>query len=106
MAWIALVFAGLFEVVGVLAMNRLKEKKDKLSMLMLVLGFIISFSLLSVAMKSISMGTAYAVWTAIGTVGGTLVGMLLYGEPRQPRRIFFLALVVSAVVGLKAIGGE
>ncbi len=106
MAWIALVFAGLFEVVGVLAMNRLKEKKDKLSMLMLVLGFIISFSLLSVAMKSISMGTAYAVWTAIGMVGGTLVGMLLYGESRQPRRIFFLALVVSAVVGLKAIGGE
>jgi len=106
MAWIALVFAGLFEIVGVLAMNRLKKKKDKLSMLLLVSGFIVSFGLLSVAMKSISMGTAYAIWTAIGTVGGTLVGMLLYGESRQPRRIFFLALVVAAVVGLKALGNE
>ncbi|WP_372629619.1 multidrug efflux SMR transporter [Cohnella sp.] len=106
MAWFALVLAGMFEVVGVLAMNRLKQKKDKLSVLLLVLGFIVSFALLSVAMKTISMGTAYAVWTAIGTVGGTLVGMLLYGESRQPRRIFFLALVVAAVVGLKALGNE
>ncbi|OXS55834.1 QacE family quaternary ammonium compound efflux SMR transporter [Cohnella sp. CIP 111063] len=106
MAWVALVLAGMFEVVGVLAMNRLKQKKDKLSVLLLVLGFIVSFALLSVAMKTISMGTAYAVWTAIGTVGGTLVGMLLYGESRQPLRIFFLALVVAAVVGLKALGNE
>ena len=106
MAWIALVFAGLFEVVGVLAMNRLKEKKDKLSFLLLVLGFIVSFGLLSVAMRTISMGTAYAVWTAIGTVGGTLVGMLLYGESRQARRIFFLAVVVVAVIGLKVLGDE
>ncbi len=106
MAWIALVFAGLFEVVGVLAMNRLKEKKDKRSFLLLVVGFIVSFGLLSVAMRTISMGTAYAVWTAIGTVGGTLVGMLLYGESRKPRRIFFLALVVAAVVGLKALGND
>jgi paired small multidrug resistance pump len=106
MAWVALVLAGMFEVVGVLAMNRLKKKKDKLSVLLLVLGFIVSFALLSVAMKTISMGTAYAVWTAIGTVGGTLVGMLLYGESRQPLRIFFLALVVAAVVGLKVLGNE
>jgi len=106
MAWIALIFAGIFEVVGVLGMNRLKEKKDKQSWLLLVLGFIASFVLLSVAMKTISMGTAYAIWTAIGTVGGTLVGMLVYGESRHPRRIFFLALVVAAVVGLKAIGND
>jgi Membrane transporters of cations and cationic drugs len=104
MAWTALIFAGLFEVVGVLGMNRLKEKKDKGSFVLLVLGFAASFALLSVAMKSISMGTAYAIWTAIGTVGGTLVGMLFYGESRQARRIFFLCLVVGAVVGLKLIG--
>jgi paired small multidrug resistance pump len=104
MAWTALVFAGLLEVVGVLGMNRLKEKKDKLSFLLLLGGFAASFLLLSIAMKSISMGTAYAIWTAIGTVGGTLVGMLFYGESRQVRRIFFLALVVGAVIGLKVLG--
>lgn len=104
MAWIALIFAGLFEVVGVLGINRLKDKKDKLSMVLLFGGFAASFLLLSVAMKSISMGTAYAIWTAIGTVGGTLVGMLFYGESRQIRRIFFLCLVIGAVVGLKVLG--
>ncbi|QJD85166.1 DMT family transporter [Cohnella herbarum] len=103
MAWIVLVFAGLFEVVGVLGMNRLKVKKDKMSLVLLIGGFIVSFLLLSIAMKSISMGTAYAVWTAIGTVGGTLVGMLFYGESRQIRRIFFLSLVVGAVIGLKVL---
>ncbi|BBI36104.1 DMT family transporter [Cohnella abietis] len=104
MAWILLVFAGLFEVVGVLGINRLKDKKDALSILLLLGGFAISFILLSFAMNSISMGTAYAIWTAIGTVGGTVVGMLFYGESRQIRRIFFLGLVVSAVIGLKVLG--
>ncbi|QMV41633.1 DMT family transporter [Cohnella cholangitidis] len=104
MAWIVLVFAGLFEVVGVLGMNRLKDKKDKLSVLLLAGGFVASFLLLSIAMQSISMGTAYAIWTAIGTVGGTLVGMLFYGESRQIRRIFFLCLVIGAVIGLKVLG--
>jgi len=50
------------------------------------------------------MGTAYAIWTAIGTAGGTLAGMLFYGESRQPLRIFCLCLVVGAVVGLKLLG--
>ncbi|MFC5401697.1 DMT family transporter [Cohnella soli] len=103
MAWIALVCAGLFEVVGVLGMNRLNERKDAWSWLLLAGGFAASFLLLSIAMKSITMGTAYAVWTAIGTVGGTLVGMLFYGESRRPSRIFFLSVVVAAVVGLKVL---
>lgn len=104
MAWLSLIFAGLFEVVGVLGINRYKEKKDKQSIVLLIFGFGVSFALLSIAMNTISMGTAYAIWTAIGTVGGTLVGMLFYGESRQVRRIFFLCLVIGAVVGLKLIG--
>ncbi|MFC5469769.1 DMT family transporter [Cohnella suwonensis] len=103
MAWIALAFAGLCEVVGVLAMNRLNERKDFRSWALLLGGFAASFLLLSVAMKSISMGTAYAIWTAIGTVGGTLVGMIFYGESRRASRIFFLGVVAAAVVGLKAL---
>lgn len=104
MAWVSLIVAGLFEVVGVLGMNRVKAKRSVGNVLLVVGGFICSFTLLSVAMKSISMGTAYAIWTAIGTVGGTLVGMLFYGESRQPVRIFCLALVIASVVGLKVIG--
>jgi len=104
MAWVALIAAGLFEVVGVLGMNRVKERRSALNVLLLFAGFACSFLLLTVAMRSISMGTAYAIWTAIGTAGGTLVGMLFYGESRQPLRIFCLAVVVSAVVGLKLLG--
>lgn len=104
MAWILLIFAGLFEIAGVMGMNRLKERRDMQSLFLLAAGFACSFTLLSIAMKSISMGTAYAIWTAIGTVGGTLVGMMFYGESRQKRRIFFLSLVVGAVIGLKIIG--
>lgn len=103
MAWLVLIIAGLFEVVGVLGMNRLKNNKNALNLLMIVGGFGVSLSLLSVAMGSISMGTAYAVWTAIGTVGGTLVGMLFYKESRDAKRIFFLCLIVSAVIGLKLL---
>lgn len=104
MAWFALIAAGLFEVVGVLGMNRIKERRTWGNILLLIVGFVCSFVLLTIAMKSISMGTAYAIWTAIGTVGGTLVGMLFYGESRQFVRIFCLALIISAVVGLKVIG--
>ncbi|TFE29066.1 DMT family transporter [Cohnella luojiensis] len=104
MAWIVLVLAGLFEVVGVLGINRLNNNKGVLSMVLMLGGFTASFILLSIAMKDISMGTAYAIWTAIGTVGGTLVGMLFYGESRQIRRIFFLCMVVGAVIGLKILG--
>ncbi|MFC5528905.1 DMT family transporter [Cohnella yongneupensis] len=104
MAWVSLIVAGLFEVVGVLGMNRVKEKRSAGNVLLLLGGFACSFILLTVAMKTISMGTAYAIWTAIGTVGGTLVGMLFYGESRQALRIFFLSMIVFAVVGLKLIG--
>lgn len=49
------------------------------------------------------MGTAYAVWTGIGTVGGALVGILFYGEPKDGKRIFFIALILGSAVGLKLI---
>ncbi|MGG1312952.1 MULTISPECIES: DMT family transporter [Cohnella] len=104
MAWVWLILAGLGEVVGVTGLNLLNKRRDTRSFLIMILGFAASFMLLSMAMKSLSMGTAYAVWTAIGSVGATLIGMIFYGESRQLRRIFFLALVISAAVGLKLLG--
>ena len=103
MPWLYLVIAGSFEVVGVIAMNQIKKAKDWKAYLLLVCGFIGSFSFLTLSMQSISMGTAYAVWTGIGTVGGTLVGMLMYGESKDWRRILFMAMIVSSAVGLKLI---
>lgn len=103
MAWILLILAGFGEVLGVAGINKLNQRKDIVSFSLLFGGFILSFVLLSIAMESISMGTAYAVWTGIGTVGSALVGMILYGESKEWRRILFIAMVLSAAVGLKLI---
>ncbi|WP_315906106.1 multidrug efflux SMR transporter [Priestia koreensis] len=103
MAWFALVIAGFCEVAGVFTMAKLNETKNKLYLVWLILGFAVSFSLLTYAMNTIAMGTAYAVWTGIGTAGSTVIGMLFLQEPRNVSRIFFTALVLASIVGLKLI---
>ena len=66
----------------------------------------ISFWLLSVAMKTIPVGTAYAVWTGIGAVGVAIMGMVLFGESRDIMRVFCLLLIVSGIVGLKLVSSS
>lgn len=82
-------------------MNRVVKYKSLSSYIVLVGGFAVSFSLLGLAMRTLPMGLSYAVWTGIGTVGGTLVGMLIYGESKDWKRLAFIAMIVAAVVGLK-----
>ncbi|GIP34527.1 multidrug efflux SMR transporter [Paenibacillus sp. J2TS4] len=103
MSWLYLILAGGFEVVGVSGINKVNRERNWQAFLYLLGGFGLSFLFLSLAMNSIPMGTAYAVWTGIGTVGSALVGMLIYGEPRSVLRIVFIAMVLSAAVGLKLI---
>lgn len=103
MEWFLLVFAGLFEVLGVVSLNKLSQRFSVFWFFILIFGFGISLMLLTVAMKEISMGTAYAIWTGIGTVGGVLVSMIFYGEPKDKIRLFFISLVIIATIGLKII---
>ncbi len=103
MGWIFLMFAGMFEVVGVVGMNQINKAKTIRSFSIFIVGIVMSFALLSLAMKSLPMGTSYAVWTGIGTVGGAVVGMLYYGESSDWKRIMFIVMVLSAAVGLKLI---
>lgn len=103
MEWFILLFAGLFEVLGVVALNQLSVKISVKWLLILVGGFGISLTLLTIAMKEISMGTAYAIWTGVGTIGGVLIGMIFYGEPKDNIRLFFISLVVISAVGLKLV---
>lgn len=102
MAWGALIIAGFTEVIAVWSMRKTVDKVWYAYVLM-VLSFGASFALLSYAMQSISMGTAYAVWTGIGTIGATVMGMLLFNEPREWQRFFFIAIIVGSAVGLKLI---
>lgn len=103
MAWISLVVAGLFEMFGVSMINKLHRDRNWQSFVLLILGFGASFIFLAYAMKSLPMGTAYAVWTGIGASGGAVLGMMLYGESKDSKRMFFIAIVLGAAVGLKLI---
>ncbi|WP_437750812.1 DMT family transporter [Staphylococcus shinii] len=103
MAWFILFIAGLLEVVGVVILNEITRTKNKWLVVLLAVAFVCSFSTLKVAMNDIPMGTAYAIWSGIGTGGGTLVGMLIYNESKSIKRIFFIALIILSIVGLKLI---
>ncbi|GAK39057.1 multidrug efflux SMR transporter [Paenibacillus urinalis] len=103
MDWFYLILAGLFEMFGVLMINKLNKDRNVVSFLLLVAGFGLSFLFLSLAMKTLPMGTAYAVWTGIGASGGAILGMIFYGEPRNILRIVFIAMVLGSAVGLKLV---
>lgn len=103
MAWIALICAGLLEICGVIGIKGVSQGKGWRYLLLLMTSFAASFSLLSYAMTSLPMGTAYAIWTGIGTVGSTVTGMFLFGEPKEWRRVLFIAMILCSAVGLKLI---
>ncbi|WP_019639684.1 DMT family transporter [Paenibacillus fonticola] len=103
MDWFFLVLAGIFEMFGVLMINKLNKDRNAISLLLLIAGFGLSFLFLSLAMRTLPMGTAYAVWTGIGASGGAILGMIFYGEPRNFLRILFIAMVLGSAVGLKLV---
>lgn len=103
MAWFALVLAGLCEIAGVIGIKGVSERKGWRYMLIMVLSFAASFSLLSYAMTVLPMGTSYAIWTGIGTTGSALTGMFLFGEPKEWRRVLFIAMILCSAVGLKLV---
>lgn len=105
MAWLIIVIAGLFEVGMVMGLN-FSEGFTKLwpSLLMVGSGGI-SFYLLSIAMQTLPVGTAYAVWTGIGAAGAVTVGMLFLDEPTNLLRIGGILLVISGVLALRFAEG-
>ncbi len=103
MAWISLILAGLFEMFGVTMINKVHKDRNWQSLVQLFLGFGASFLFLAYAMKTLPMGTAYAIWTGIGASGGAILGMLLYGESKDWRRVIFITMVLGAAIGLKLV---
>lgn len=103
MAWAYLVVAGLFECGWAIGLKYTDGFSKLVPSLLTVVSMAISLGLLSLAMKSIPIGTAYAVWTGIGAVGVALLGMLLFSEPRSMVRLLCLLLIVSGIVGLKLV---
>lgn len=103
MAWIYLILAGVLEMVGVSLINYFNQKKNIWSVLYLILGFGASFFFLNLAMQDLPMSTAYAIWTGIGASGGALIGMFVYGEAKDWKRMVCLFLIIGAAVGLKVV---
>ncbi|GEN33990.1 MULTISPECIES: quaternary ammonium compound efflux SMR transporter SugE [Aneurinibacillus] len=101
MAWVFLFLAGLFEVVWAISLKYTQGFTRLYPTIITVAGMAISFYLLSVALRTLPIGTAYAVWTGIGALGTVIVGMLFLGESRDVMRIVFLLLLVTGIVGLK-----
>lgn len=104
MDWLFLLLAGIFEMMGVAMINKLHKDRNWQAVALLFTGFGLSFFFLALAMRSLPMGTAYAVWTGIGASGGAILGMLVYGEPRNLSRIISITIVLASAVGLKLIG--
>lgn len=101
MAWLYLIIAGLLEVVWATAM-KYSEGFTKLWPSVLTIGaMILSFGLLSLSMRELPLGTAYGIWTGIGAVGAVIVGLIFLGEPATLQRLFFVALILTGLVGLK-----
>lgn len=104
MSWFYVVIAGLLEVVGVIGISELNKRVSAQNIVFMSVGFLASFLFMSLAMRDLPMGTVYAVWTGIGTVGSALIGMMFYKEPRSFLRLLFMAMVLASVIGLKLIG--
>lgn len=101
MAWILLIFAGLLEVVWAYTM-KLSDGFARMGYASITIAAMIaSFWLLSMAMKSLPLGTAYTIWTGIGAVGAFVVGICVLGEAVSPLRIFAAVLIVSGLLLMK-----
>lgn len=106
MEWVYLVIAGGLEVVWSTCMKFSEGFSDLKYTILTVVGMIFSFLFLSQATKSLPLGTAYAVWTGIGALGAVIVGIVMFKEPVTAARIFFMALLLIGIVGLKATSGH
>ena len=101
MAWAILVVAGLFEVGWAIGLKYTEGFTRLWPTVGTVIAMIISLGLLGVAMKSLPVGTSYAVWVGVGAVGTAILGIVLLGESASAGRLMSLALIVAGIVGLK-----
>ncbi len=101
MAWIYLIFAGLLEVVWAYFMKQSEGFSRLTPSILTLVAMLASFGLLSVAMRTLPLGTAYSIWTGIGAVGAFLVGIILLGESVNFTRILAAVLIIAGLVLMK-----
>jgi quaternary ammonium compound-resistance protein SugE len=105
MSWIYLVIAGLLEVCWAMGMKYSDGFTRFWPSVFTIGTLLLSFVLLTIAVKNLPVGTAYAVWTGIGILGTTVLGMILLGESRNAGRLICLGLIFIGIIGLKLMNG-
>lgn len=103
MAWFLLFIAGIFEVGWAIGMKYTEGFTKLIPSVLTLASMFLSVYLLSMAIKEIPIGTAYAVWTGIGIAGTSVLGILIFHEPVEVLKIVFISMILIAVVGLKVI---
>ena len=103
MAWAILVVAGLCEVGWAIGLKYTEGFTRPFPTAIVVAVMVASVWLLAIALRTIPVGTGYAVWTGIGAVGTAILGMILFGESREPLRLACIAMIVAGIVGLKLV---
>ncbi|RIH85610.1 Quaternary ammonium compound-resistance protein SugE [Calidithermus terrae] len=106
MAWILLVIAGLLEVAWAIGLKYTEGFTRPVPSVLTGAAIVGSMYLLSVAARTIPIGTAYAVWVGIGALGAAVLGVLLFKEPLSLARGLFLAMLLASIIGLKLTSGE
>ncbi|NUE65910.1 quaternary ammonium compound efflux SMR transporter SugE [Snodgrassella sp. ESL0253] len=101
MAWLSLLLAGLLEVVWAIGLKYSQNFTKLTPSIITLVALVGSFLLLAQSMRSLPVGTAYAVWTGIGAVGATIVGIIVFREPAGAIRLISLALIIIGIIGLK-----
>ena len=106
MAWVCLFIAGLLEIAWAIGLKYTDGFRRPVASVITIVLMIGSFYVLSLAVRTLPIGTAYAVWTGIGAFGTAVLGMYLFNEPVNLPRIACLALIIAGIVGLKVTAGE
>ncbi|WP_026804634.1 quaternary ammonium compound efflux SMR transporter SugE [Aliarcobacter lanthieri] len=101
MSWIILFLAGIFEVVWAVGLKYSEGFTKLTPSIITIVTMIISFYLLSLALKSLPLGTAYAVWVGIGTIGTVIAGIFLFGESMNIIRVISILFILLGIIGLK-----
>ena len=101
MEWLYLFAAGIFEIIWATSQKYSAGFSKPIPTVITLITATTSFILLGLAMKNLHLGTAYAIWTGIGIVGTTILGIYLFGEPVTLTRMLFLALILTGIIGLK-----
>lgn len=102
MAWALLFVAGLFEVGWAVGLKHAEGFTRLGPSLFTAVSLVLSMGLLGLALRTLPLGTAYAVWTGIGTIGTAALGIALFGEQATPARLLCIGLIVAGILGLKA----